>query len=317
MDEALPTISAFTRTAPAVPAKLFAPRAPPGASSSSASAAPPAAPGAAVTAMALGFKGRIVTELDELEESMQELERDADSDEELLQQQRRRAPKAPAVPWPLAPPPAVGEAEGDDAGPSVEPAPRPFDEARVQVKVRRSRRAGLLACGCGRGLHLGVPAAHVGGALQGDKEWADWLDGFVVLASAVPAGHAPAPAPALAAPAGAADAAGEAGAESSGDEEEAEEGEEEEERRDRVGSALGAGSSSRGGAAGAGRAWDAASVGSRRPGSAAGRPGGKGGEGSIASTYWRPEREDRKEGLQGIDEQFEQVALQYDVSASP
>ncbi|KAK9819819.1 hypothetical protein WJX72_002761 [[Myrmecia] bisecta] len=34
--------------------------------------------------------------------------------------------------------------------------------------------------------------------------------------------------------------------------------------------------------------------------------------GSIASTYWRPERRDRKENLSVIDERFEHLALEYD-----
>ncbi|KAK9846608.1 hypothetical protein WJX81_007566 [Elliptochloris bilobata] len=34
--------------------------------------------------------------------------------------------------------------------------------------------------------------------------------------------------------------------------------------------------------------------------------------GSIASTYWRPERADRKAALSAIDEQFEHLALEYD-----
>ena len=36
------------------------------------------------------------------------------------------------------------------------------------------------------------------------------------------------------------------------------------------------------------------------------------GPGSIASTYWREERQDRKKLLSVIDEQFEQLALEYD-----
>lgn len=34
--------------------------------------------------------------------------------------------------------------------------------------------------------------------------------------------------------------------------------------------------------------------------------------GSIASTYWRPERQDRKENLSVIDERFEAMAIEYD-----
>lgn len=56
------------------------------------------------------------------------------------------------------------------------------------------------------------------------------------------------------------------------------------------------------------------------PGSMGGSMGGRlprvpdcpQGPGSIASTYWRPERTDRKEALTIIDERFEQLALEYD-----
>jgi len=36
-------------------------------------------------------------------------------------------------------------------------------------------------------------------------------------------------------------------------------------------------------------------------------------EGSIASSYWRDEREDRRETLDVIDQRFEHMALQYEV----
>jgi protein LTV1 len=50
-------------------------------------------------------------------------------------------------------------------------------------------------------------------------------------------------------------------------------------------------------------------------GSSAGRSTGSrraGGPGSIASTYWREAREDRRPALDAIDERFEALALQYD-----
>ncbi len=54
------------------------------------------------------------------------------------------------------------------------------------------------------------------------------------------------------------------------------------------------------GAAAAGQGRDGARAGS----SASSEPGSRGGgAGSIASTYWRPERTDRKEALSAIDEQ--------------
>ncbi|KAG2495893.1 hypothetical protein HYH03_006131 [Edaphochlamys debaryana] len=167
----------------------------------------------------------------------------------------------------------------------------------------------------------------LGEVVEGD-EWADWLDAFVAGEEEELEGGA-----AGGAAAGAAGGRRAAAAEAEEEDEEEEDDDEEEEddeeeaggesedpeeqeegacewvnrhRRPQASQQQGAaaGSSDAAGSAGA------PGPGSARPGPGTARGGVAGG--SVVSSFWRPERRDRKQGFEALDAQFERLAVEYD-----
>ncbi len=285
-DAAANTVSAFTRSAAPSQAAVKA-----------------GAVDVTSVAVSVGLRGRLVKELAELEESMTRLEADAgpDDDEQGSQQPETTTRAVEGVQ-------GNGEQQGEEeAGPSA------AHQVAIQVgsvnsqisvqccsvmrNVQARAQEYLHACAFVYVVFVHVCVCVCGSSLQGDEEWADWLEEFVVMASA----DAPSTTTSSAAQHTAHTARPTDTLPSTDAAHEASYSDEDDSSGSWVGDDEG---DSHDGAAGphTGAAGEGSGKGRSKP------------AGSIASTYWRPERHDRGTVLENIDEHFENLALQYNVS---
>lgn len=138
---------------------------------------------------------------------------------------------------------------------------------------------------------------------EGGDDWGDWLDEFVVTAAHGEEGGPTAAGGTAAQGQGSKQQQeGKHGDDDEGEEEFGSEGSfDEEEEEDEEGPEAWAARRAAAGAAGA-----AGPGAGRRPKA----------EGSIASSYWRPERDDRKQGFEVLDARFDKLATQYEVGGA-